>query len=94
MNLTFVTWNLLRGGIDAGSDARLRRQLAAVREMRPAVAALQECRFWDQEYFRTLHLAEYLLQMRGFLSPSPQGGHHLGLFIREDAGLLVTGQRN
>lgn len=94
MNLTFVTWNLLRGGIDAGSDARLRRQLAVVREARPAVAALQECRFWDQEYFRTLHLAEDLLQMRGFLSPSPHGGHHLGLFIREDAGLRVTGQRH
>jgi endonuclease/exonuclease/phosphatase family metal-dependent hydrolase len=94
VKLTFVTWNLLRGGVDAGSNARLRRQLAVVSGVRPAVAALQECRYWDQEYFRTFYLAEQLLQMRGFLSLSAHHGCHLAVFIREEAGLRVTEQRH
>jgi endonuclease/exonuclease/phosphatase family metal-dependent hydrolase len=94
MNLVYVTWNILDGGLDAGSDARLRRQLAVLAGMRPTVAALQECKYWDRDNFRIFHLAEQLLGMRGFLSRSAHDGCHLGLFIREQVGLRVTGQRH
>ena len=94
MNLTFATWNLLEGGIDDGSDARLRRQMALLARREPSVVERQECWWWDRDYFATFHLTERMLGMRGFLSPSPHYGCHLAVFIREDAGLRVTGQRH
>jgi endonuclease/exonuclease/phosphatase family metal-dependent hydrolase len=94
VKLTFATWNTLTGGIDAGSDARLRRQLGLLASLSPAVIGLQECWHWDRDYYRLFHRAEQLLGMRGFLSPSPHHGCHLAIFIRPGAGLRVTQQRH
>jgi len=82
------------GGIDAGDDARLRRQMALLAGLVPSVAAIQESKDWDRGNFRTFHLAERLLGMRGFLSPSAHHGCHLAVFVREGAGLRVTEQRH
>ena len=73
MSLVYVSWNLLGGGLDAGLDSRLRRQMAALAELHPKVVALQECTYWDRDYFRIFHRAEQYLGLRGYLSPS---GHH------------------
>jgi endonuclease/exonuclease/phosphatase family metal-dependent hydrolase len=91
MKLTFATWNILEGG---GGDARLRRQMALLADLSPAAVALQECKNWDQDGYRALYLAEHLLGMRGFLAPSAHHRCHLAVFIRQDAGLRVTGQRH
>lgn len=69
MKLTYAIWNTLAGGTDAGSDARLRRQMALLASFSPTVVGLQECKYRDWDYFRTFHLAEELLGMRGFLAP-------------------------
>jgi endonuclease/exonuclease/phosphatase family metal-dependent hydrolase len=90
MKLTYATWNTHSGGIDDGSDSRLRRQMALLASLSPAAVALQECKHWDQ----ALHLAERLLGMRGFLARSAHHGCHLAVFIREEAGLRVTEQRH
>lgn len=68
MNLTFAVWNTLSGGTDSGSDARLRRQMGLLASLDPSIAAIQECKDWNLGNFRTLHLAERLLGMRGFLA--------------------------
>jgi len=94
MNLICVTWNVRDGGVDAGSDARLRRQLPVLAGLGPGVVALQECKYWDRDYFRTFHVAEQLLGMRGYLSRSAHHGCHLCVFVREDAGLRVIEQRH
>jgi endonuclease/exonuclease/phosphatase family metal-dependent hydrolase len=94
MKLTYATWNTLSGGIDAGDTGRLRRQMALLTSLSPAAVGLQECKDWDRENYRALHLAERLLGMRGFLAQSAHHGCHLAIFIREDAGLRVTEQRH
>jgi len=94
MKLTYATWNTLAGGIDADNESRLRRQMALLASLSPTAVGLQECKHWDQENYRALHLAEHLLGMRGFLAPSAHHGCHLAIFIREDAGLRVTEQRH
>lgn len=94
MKFTFATWNIKGGGTDAGDDARLRRQMALLAGLGPSGVAIQECKYWERENFRTFHLAERLLGMRGFLSPSAHHGCHLAVFIREGAGLRVLEQRH
>ena len=94
MSLVYVTWNLLGGGLDAGLDSRLRRQMAALAELHPTVVALQECTYWDRDYFRIFHRAEQYLGLRGYLSPSSHHGCHLAIFIREGTGLRVAEQRH
>jgi hypothetical protein len=39
--LKCVSWNLLKGGIDAGDDARMRRQMSRIAAEKPAVVMLQ-----------------------------------------------------
>jgi endonuclease/exonuclease/phosphatase family metal-dependent hydrolase len=92
--LTFATWNIKNGGADAGDDARLRRQMALLAGLQPSVVALQECKHWDRENFRSFHLAERLLGLHGYLGRSSHHGCHLAVFIRESAGLRVTEQRH
>ena len=94
MKLTDATWNTLAGGIDADSDDRLRRQMALLASLSPTAVGLQECKHRDGENYRALHLVERLPGMRGFLAPSAHHGCVLAVFIREDAGLRVTGQRH
>jgi endonuclease/exonuclease/phosphatase family metal-dependent hydrolase len=95
LNLTFATWNILNGGLDKGDDTRLRRQLALLNEARPDVVALQEL---TDDFTRKgdtlVHWAEDQLGgMRGFLARSPHDCH-LGVFIRESAGLRVIRNRH
>jgi endonuclease/exonuclease/phosphatase family metal-dependent hydrolase len=94
MKLTYAIWNTLTGGTDASSNARLRRQTELLASFSPAVVGLQECWHWDRDYYRTFHLAEQLLGMRGFLSPSPHHGCHLAIFVRENTGLRILEQRH
>lgn len=94
MNLTLATWNLLEGGLDGGSDTRLRRQLRRLADGSPDVVLLQELTGFDRDGYRLMHLAEVLLGgMRGFLALSPHSCH-LGVFIRESSGLRVIRQRH
>jgi endonuclease/exonuclease/phosphatase family metal-dependent hydrolase len=94
VSLLYVSWNLLGGGLDAGLDSRLRRQMAALAELQPTIVALQECTYWDRDYFRIFHRAEQYLGLRGYLSPSGHHGCHLAIFIREGTGLRVAEQRH
>jgi endonuclease/exonuclease/phosphatase family metal-dependent hydrolase len=95
MNLTFETLNLREGGVDAGDDSRLRRQLTALAAHEPTVVALQECKNWgDLDHYRYFHRAERYLGMRGYLGRSAHHGCHLAVFIRDGAGLTVIEQRH
>jgi hypothetical protein len=55
--LTAATWNLMGGGIDNGSDVRLRRQLTLLADLDLDVAALQECK---RRAMTTLHYCTWL----------------------------------
>jgi endonuclease/exonuclease/phosphatase family metal-dependent hydrolase len=88
--LISATWNLLEGGLDGGSDARLRRQMAVLEAAQPDVVALQEMTGWDRDGETLVHRAESLLGgMRGSAH-----GCHLGVFVREAAGLRVIRKRH
>jgi endonuclease/exonuclease/phosphatase family metal-dependent hydrolase len=92
--LTALSWNLLKGGIDAGDDTRMRRQMHRIAAENPTVVMMQELNDWDRDGEMLLHRAEELLGgMRGFLVPAERG-FHLGLFIRESAGLRVVRTRH
>jgi hypothetical protein len=82
--LTAATWNLMGGGIDNGSDVRLRRQLTLLADL--DLAALQECKRRADDDSALLHLAEEQLGMTGFLAESAHHGCHLAVFVRESAG--------
>lgn len=94
MILTAATWNLRGGGIDNGSDARLRRQLTLLAGLNLDVAAFQECKHWADDDSAPLHLAEEQLGMTGFLAESAHHGCHLAVFVRESAGLRVIEPRH
>jgi exodeoxyribonuclease-3 len=95
MKLTCATWNTLAGGIDAGDDARFRRQMAVIAGLELSAIAFQECKQWDgDDDYETFHAAERLLGMKGLLAPSAHHGCHLAVFIRESAGLRVVRRRN
>lgn len=68
--------------------------MAVLADLEPDVLALQECQGWSTDGCRTLHEAEQLLGMRGFLSASAHHGCDLGIFVRESAGLRVLEQRH
>jgi len=92
--LKCVSWNLLKGGIDAGDDARMRRQMSRIAAEQPAVVMLQELNGWDADGETLAHRAEELLGgMRGFVIQSHHG-FPLGVFIRESAGLRVVRTRH
>ena len=94
MILTAATWNLRGGGIDNGSDARLRRQLTLLAGLNLDVAAFQECKHWADDDSALLHLAQEQLGMTGFLAKSAHHGCHLAVFVRESAGLQVIEPRH
>ena len=74
MILKFVSWNLLKGGIDAEDDARMRRQMRRIVAENPTVVMLQELNDWDRDGQTLVHRAEELLGgMRGFLVQSHHG---------------------
>ena len=74
MILKCVSWNPLKGGIDAGDDARMRRQMRRIVAENPTVVMLQELNDWDRDGETLVHRAEELLGgMRGFLVQSHHG---------------------
>lgn len=94
MKLIFGTWNI-KGGIDAGDDARFRRQMALLAGLGLSAVAIQECKDWDErDESGPFREAERLLGMRGFLAPSAHHGCHLAVFVREGAGLRVVEPRH
>jgi endonuclease/exonuclease/phosphatase family metal-dependent hydrolase len=92
--ITFGSYNLETGGIDGGRDDRLRRQLAMLADAGADVWAFQECDGWRDAGYRAFHLAERTLGMRGFLARSSHHGCDVAVFVRETAGIRVTGQRH
>jgi hypothetical protein len=64
--------DLMGGGIDNGSDVRLRRQLTLLADLDLDVAALQECKRGADDDSALLHLAEEQFGMTGFLAESAQ----------------------
>jgi endonuclease/exonuclease/phosphatase family metal-dependent hydrolase len=82
------------GGIDNGSDVRLRRQLTLLADLDLDVAALEECKRRADDDSALLHLAEEQLGMTGFLAESAHHGCHLAIFVRESAGLQVIEPRH
>jgi endonuclease/exonuclease/phosphatase family metal-dependent hydrolase len=94
MELTFGSYNFEYGGIDDGDDARLRRQLAMLAEVRADSWAFQECSDWQESRSRTLGLVEDTLGMRGFFAGSNRGpGGDVAVFIRESSGIRVVERR-
>lgn len=91
---TIGSCNLLNGGLDDDGDGRLRRQLAVLAGLEADAWAFQECKEWQASGYRALFLAERVLGMRGFLARSNHHGCHLAVFVREPAGIRVTGQRH
>jgi endonuclease/exonuclease/phosphatase family metal-dependent hydrolase len=91
MEFAFGTYNFEYGGFDDGADARLRRQLAALREVQADVWAFQECSGWLTSRTTTRGTVEQALGMRGFFARSNRGpGGDLAVFVRESSGIRMT----
>ncbi len=76
-----MTYNVLTGGRDAGSRARLEAILSVIEAQRPDILALQECNFFEADGHEVLHWFERRLEMRGLLAPA-DSGFHVALFVR------------
>jgi exodeoxyribonuclease III len=83
-----MTYNILRGGKDADSDARLAAVCRLIRQVAPDILVLQECNDFERDGMRTFHRVERELGMRGVLSPA-HSGFHVALFVRH-AQLIET----
>ncbi|MBM9506762.1 endonuclease/exonuclease/phosphatase family protein [Actinacidiphila acididurans] len=62
--LRFMVWNLLNGGVDRESEARLTDQLHLIAACAPDVLCLPEATFWSQHEQRLLRLATGTLGMK------------------------------
>lgn len=62
--LRFMVWNLLNGGVDKGSEARLIDQLGLIGACGPDVLCLPEATFWHQHEQRLLRLATGTLGLK------------------------------
>lgn len=93
MKFVFGSYNLEYGGIDNGSDARLRRQLKMLANANADVWALQECSNWQEN--GALYLAEQTLHMRGFVARSSRSpGGNLVVMVREALDVKVVDTRH
>jgi exodeoxyribonuclease III len=86
--MRLMTYNILRGGRDADSAARLERISTLIRRVAPDVLVLNECNDFERDGHRTLHQLERELGMRAVLAPA-SSGYHVALFLR-GAQLLQT----
>ena len=91
---TFGSYNWQGGGIDDEPEGRLQRQLVLLSDVRADAWVFQGCSGWRDSGRRTLFLAEQILGLRGFLTPSPHPGGDLAVFVRESAGLRVIAERH
>ncbi|MEO3972471.1 endonuclease/exonuclease/phosphatase family protein [Streptomyces sp. CAU 1734] len=93
--LRAVTWNLRCGGIDDGSERRLRAQGRILAGLRPDLLALQECTHWDeQEERRLLWMCRNLGMEAVHMARSRvgDGRNHTTLLYRPSA-LRLVGRR-
>ena len=56
MDLGFLAWNLLNGGLDGLDDRRLRGQAEVIRSEQPDIVGLSECTNWLRDEKRALGL--------------------------------------
>lgn len=76
-----MTYNILRGGKDGESSARLEQVCTLIRQVAPDVLVLNECNDFERDGFRTFHLLERELGMRGLFAPA-SSGYHVALYLR------------
>ncbi|MGW4890240.1 endonuclease/exonuclease/phosphatase family protein [Streptomyces murinus] len=90
--LRAITYNLLLGGLDAGSDDRLRAQIEMLAALAPDVLCLQECTGWTNRHLR--RVADELGMMLVGMVPSrvrriPSPPNFTVLLIRPSAVRLM-----
>jgi endonuclease/exonuclease/phosphatase family metal-dependent hydrolase len=76
-----MTYNILTGGRDGTSDARLGKVCELIRGVNPDVLVLNECNGFQEQGFRNLYRVEHEIGMRGVLAPASTG-YHVALFVR------------
>jgi len=79
--MRLMTYNVLTGGRDATSEARLASLVRVIQGVAPDVLVLNECNGFEQEGCRTLYRLEAELGMRGVLARA-ESGFHVALFHR------------
>jgi exodeoxyribonuclease III len=80
--MRLMTYNVLTGGRDAASDARLADIVRVIQSVNPDILVLNECNGFEQDGHRTLYRLETELGMRGVLAEA-QSGFHVALFHRQ-----------
>jgi exodeoxyribonuclease III len=83
-----MTYNLLRGGKDGDSTARLAQACTLIRQVAPDVLVLNECSDFERDGFRTFHRLEHELGLRGLFAPA-SSGYHVALYLRGAAPLEI-----
>lgn len=76
-----MTYNILRGGRDGESTARLEQVCTLIRQVAPDVLVLNECNEFERDGARTFHRLERELGMRGIFAPASTGSH-VALYLR------------
>ncbi|MFC8797255.1 endonuclease/exonuclease/phosphatase family protein [Promicromonospora sp. NPDC057138] len=79
-----MSYNLLNGGRDNGSDERWRTAAEVINDAAPDVLVVQEARGFDADGGRYLYAAEHDLGMRGLLALAPSTGQHTAVFFKTE----------
>ena len=79
--MRLMTYNVLTGGRDGASDARLASVESVIASVNPDILVLNECNGFEQDGQRTLFRLESTLGMRGVLAEA-ESGFHVALFVR------------
>jgi exodeoxyribonuclease-3 len=81
MFMRVMTWNLLKGGQDAGSCDRLNRVVRVVRLQAPDIVLFQEATHFNTGGNHLLHELGNALDMQGYLALA-NTGYHLAAYVR------------
>jgi exodeoxyribonuclease-3 len=87
--MRLMTYNILTGGCDGASEARLSQVCEVIQGALPDILVLNECNDFQRNGFRTLYRMERELGMRGVLAQA-SSGFHVALFLRQ--GELIETQ--
>ncbi len=79
--MRLMTYNILTGGSDGASDARLAKVAQVILGVSPDILVLNECNGFERQGYQTFYRLEAELQMRGVLAEA-ESGFHVGLFFR------------
>lgn len=79
--MRLMTYNILRGGRDGESSARLQQACALIQQIAPDVLVLNECNDFERDGLRTFYRLERELGMRGIFAPA-RSGYHVALYLR------------